>query len=74
MVVTFQDFKDSIDKELTRGDFRHGQAIMNCLAEKWPTKHQELVDTFLDCYYDDKKIENTMKYLEQAWDSQDNDK
>lgn len=65
--MTYSDFRNKIDHDLKRYGLRYGQTVMNTLSEVWPDKHRELISTDLDCFYNDKKTDTTLSYLEKAW-------
>ena len=65
--MTFKDFKGRIDKELNSQHLREGQIIMNHLSSVWSDKYKEIVNTDLDCFYDDNKSQLLMDHLERSW-------
>jgi len=64
--MTFQQFKHYVDIHYQSG-IRQGQNVMNCLRKAWPDKYRELTGSHLDCFYNDRKIPDTMNHLEKHW-------
>lgn len=52
---------------------RKGQALINYLHEIWPEEYNRISsinyynETNIDCYYNDKLINNTIKHLKSVW-------
>jgi len=65
--MNYSEFRNKVDYYLKQHGLRYGQTIMNTLSEVWPDKHRELISTDLDCFYNDKKADTTLRYLEKAW-------
>lgn len=65
--MNYHDFRRKIDNDLKRYSLRYGQTVMNCLAEAWPDKHREILGTDRDCFYNDKKADTLLHYLEKIW-------
>ena len=65
--MTYSDFRNKIDQNLKQYGLRYGQTVMNTLSEVWPDKHKELTSTDLDCFYNDKKTDTLLSYLEKTW-------
>jgi hypothetical protein len=65
--MSHSEFRDKVDQCLKQHGLRYGQTIMNILSEVWPDKHRELIGTDLDCFYNDKKTDTTLSYLEKVW-------
>jgi len=65
--MSYSEFRDKVDQCLKQYGLRYGQTTMNILSEVWPDKHRELLGTDLDCFYNDKKTDTTLSYLEKVW-------
>ena len=65
--MTFTEFVDLVDKTHHSFSWRYGQSIMNVLYYAWKEKHDELLASENDCYYDDSKAKNTLTKLEKEW-------
>jgi len=54
-------------------DERNGQSLMNYLGDVWPKEYIRLTsvhyydETDIDCYYNDKLIDNTLNHLSKIW-------
>ena len=70
MDITFQEFKNYVESQLKTQQWsglRMGQALMHYLWAKKHNKYKEIVDSHVDCFYDDNKIKDTLNYLERHW-------
>lgn len=74
--MTFEEFVTNIYKHIlpNKPDYiRKGQAIMNYLGDVWIEEYRRISSvhyydkTDIDCFYNDKLIENTLKHLETEW-------
>lgn len=74
--MTFQEFKkeweESIHPAMPKF-IRKGQSLMNYLSKIWQEESIRMSsvhyydETDIDCYYNDKLIDNTLKHLEKVW-------
>lgn len=52
---------------------RDGQSLMNYLGEVWLKEYKRLSsinyynESNIDCFYNDRIIDNTLKHLEKVW-------
>jgi len=65
--MTYSEFRNKIDHDLKKYNLRYGQTVMNVLSEVWPEKNKELMTTDWDCFYNDKKADVLLNYLEKIW-------
>lgn len=75
--MTFTEFKNNFEENIlpNKPEFiREGQALMNYLGDVWieeykriTTLHRDYPRPVVDCFYNDKNIPNTWKYLEEVW-------
>lgn len=65
--MKYNEFLDLVTKTYNSFNWRYGQSLMNVLHTVWREKHDELVGTEQDCYYDDNKVLTTLKQLENEW-------
>lgn len=72
---SFDHFVKDYNKYYTIKHFqmRDGQFLMNFLFDTWPKEYHRIVTTnttdtkHIDCFYNDKYIDNTFKHLEKVW-------
>ena len=74
--MTFTQFKNDWENNIlpNKPSFvRKGQSLMNHLSAKWFEEYKRLAslnyydETNIDCFYNDKLIDNTLKHLEKVW-------
>jgi hypothetical protein len=66
--MKFEEFLSKVDDMYYSNKcLRYGQTIMNMLYEIWPSKHSELVNNHVDCFYDDSNIKYVLDHLEKEW-------
>lgn len=47
---------------------RAGQALMNMLFDVKPEMYKYITNTVHDCFYQDAKIDDCLKFIKQNWD------
>jgi hypothetical protein len=65
--MSYQDYVILVDQTFHTFNWRYGQTIMNVLYSVSPNKYTELVGGEYDCYYEDSKALNTLKFLNEHW-------
>jgi len=65
--MTFEEFLKLVDQTYNHFHWRYGQCVMNVLHSAWKEKYDELVNTDIDCYYDDSLVEQVLNKLEKEW-------
>lgn len=64
-MTSYKEYLQTVDHTYNTFGWRYGQTIMNVLHAIYPQKYNELVMTENDCYYDDNKVPNTLKLIEE---------
>lgn len=81
MEMTYKKFAKKIKTEILPNKptfIREGQAIMNYLADIWIEEYKRISsvqfyeEEYIDCFYNDNLIPNTMKHLEKVWSNYPN--
>jgi len=73
-VDTFEEFVNLYKSKVKTepGYLRKGQILMNTLQQVNPEEYNNIIshyyDEDYDCFYDDNKITQTLKHLENAWE------
>ena len=71
--MTFEDFLKAVDTKFYTASYkdqlRYGQCIMNELYNVWPSKHNELVNCHVVCFYDNENIDYVLSHLKKEWKS-----
>lgn len=74
--MTFKEFKNNFENDVLpkkQSFIREGQCLMNYLANVWFEEYKRISsvhyydETDIDCFYNDKLIENTWRHLEKVW-------
>ena len=65
--MTFEQYLNLVDQTYNNLNWRYGQTVMNILYSVWKEKHDELVSSEYDCYYDDSSVSLTLDKLEKEW-------
>jgi len=75
-IISFNEFKNNWENVILKEkpDFiRKGQSLMNYLGDVWLEEYKRISSvhyydiTNIDCFYNDKLIDNTLKHLEEIW-------
>jgi hypothetical protein len=69
-MLTFQQFKQKLEDRYNSkqyADLRVGQILMGLLYSVWPEQYNHLTATKDDCFYDNAKVPETLKVLEEIW-------
>lgn len=64
-MTTYQEYLTLVNNTYNTFGWRYGQTVMNVLYAVYPEKYVSLVMTDDDCYYDDNKVTNTLKIIEE---------
>lgn len=64
--ITYKEFIQLVDSTYNCFEWRYGQTVMNVLHSIDLKKYNQLLNTENDCYYDDNKVQGTLKLI-QEW-------
>ena len=73
--MTYEEFKQKFDEEILPkkdSNLRDGQQLMIYLASVWMLEYSrislgEYNKSNIDCFYNDRRMENTFQHLEENW-------
>lgn len=70
-MISYNEYLKNVDYKFwnTKPLIRYGQAIIITLAEYCPETYRNLSIDKYGCYDDDSKVEATLTYLENHWDT-----
>lgn len=65
--MTYNEFLKLVDQTFNNFNWRYGQSIMNVLHSVSPSKYSELMNKKLDCYDDDRLVQEVLNQLKNNW-------
>lgn len=66
--MNYKEFIDLIEEAHNTFPWRYGQTVMNVLNAVCPRTYSKIAMTENDCYYEDKKVPETLKAIRKEWD------
>lgn len=66
-MISYIEFVKIVDQTYQQFNWRYGQTIMNVLHGVWPDKYSKLINTNMDCYYDDGLSCTVLDILHKEW-------
>lgn len=68
--MTYEEFEEKLLSEIIPNrdeNIRSGQALMNYLSTINWDEYLKITSTEFDCYYNDRLVPKTLKYLKNVW-------